>query len=758
MAAEEPLWITVQQKTFTKWVNSHLSDRGLAVQDLCTDLNDGIMLINLLEIISNKTFPSYNKKCRFINQRLENLNACLKFLRDEDIKLVAIGSEDIERGTKKLILGLIWTIILRYHIQKGKKDNAKNALLEWVRSKIPEYDIKNFDKSWSDGLAICALCNALRPDTVDMEGRSPADAYHNADDGIGAAAEKMDIPPVFDAESMVAAADELSCMTYISYFRSYEDKMLAALGEEARRAAEEKEARTADPLKCKVTGDGIKGGEVAIPATFRVTARNKKGEDIPVGGADVGADIVEPDGTPLTDIDVKDNGDGTYDVTYVPRVPGKHQVTAKIDGKPINHKPYTVPIAPARPDPAQSWADGPGVEGGVPAGAETPFTVHAVNAAGAPMTTGGHPFTCKVTDPRGKPIRALLKDNGDGTYAGTYTPEGPGDYTVEVICGGAPIKDSPFTVPITPDESKAHDATSWAEGPGIEPGHNTADDHTVTIHAVNPAGVPLDHGGDPFRVQVTGPDGAPVPSTLKDNGDGTYTANYEPTAAGPHTVDIALQDPLDPSAYKPIKDAPFTVDLAPGFDAAHSTCEGPGVDGPITDTDPAVFTVRAKDIEGNDVAAAGLPLKVTVTGPDGKELPADIKDNGDGTYDVEYNPTDRGEHKVEVSVDGKPVGKSPYTLEAEAGVDTDNSSIKFMFSMQLKTKSGGILRFFRRTNKVTVDVTNKEVDYKGEGEVQDLGEGMYKATYEVPGSGLYKVNVKLNGRRVKGSPFKQNIP
>ena len=757
--AEIPQWIVVQQKTFTNWVNSHLSDRGLAVQDLTKDLNDGIMLINLLEIISNKKFPAYNKKCRVINQRLENLNACLKFLRDEDIKLVAIGSEDIERGNQKLILGLIWTIILRYHIQKGKKENAKNALLEWVRSKIPEYDVRNFDKSWADGMAVCALCNALRPGTVDMEGRSPADAYHNADDGISAAAEKMDIPPVFDAEGMTSAVDELSCMTYISYFRSYEDKMLAAQGEEARRAAEELAARTADPLKCKVTGEGIKGGEVAIPATFRVTARNKKGEDIPVGGADVGADIAEPDGTPLADITVKDNGDGTYDVTYVPRVPGKHQVTAKIDGKPINHKPYVVPIAPARPDPAQSYATGPGVEGGAAAGAPADFTVHAVNAAGAPMTAGGHPFTCKVTDPRGRPVRALLKDNGDGTYAGSYTPAAPGEHTVEIICGGAPIKDSPFTVPITADAARAFDATSWAEGPGIEPGHTTADDHTITIHAVNPEGTPLDHGGDAFRVDVTGPDGTPLADvTVKDNGDGTYTAAYAPAAAGPHTVAIGLQNPLDPEKFDPIKDSPFAVDLAAGFDAAHSTCEGPGVDGPITDTDPATFTVRAKDISGNDIAAPGLPLVVDVAGPDGAKLDAKITDNGDGTYDVEYNPTERGEHKVAVSVDGKAVGKSPYTLVAEAGVDTDNSSIKFMFSMQLKTKTGGILRFFRRTNKVTVDVTNKEADYKGEGEVQDLGEGLYKATYEVPGSGVYKVNVKLNGRKVKGSPFKQNIP
>ena len=71
---------------------------------------------------------------------------------DEIARLIR---EQTVNPDQKLILGLIWTIILRYHIQKGKKENAKNALLEWVRSKIPEYDVRNFDKSWADGLALC---------------------------------------------------------------------------------------------------------------------------------------------------------------------------------------------------------------------------------------------------------------------------------------------------------------------------------------------------------------------------------------------------------------------------------------------------------------------------------------------------------------------------------------------------------------------------------------------------------------------------
>ncbi len=56
----------------------------------------------------------------------------------------------------KLILGLIWTIILRYQISTtgDASGSPKQQLLQWVQSKIPEYNVKDFVKSWSDGKAI----------------------------------------------------------------------------------------------------------------------------------------------------------------------------------------------------------------------------------------------------------------------------------------------------------------------------------------------------------------------------------------------------------------------------------------------------------------------------------------------------------------------------------------------------------------------------------------------------------------------------
>ena len=122
----------------------------MKVEDLEKDFADGILFLNLLEEISNKEVAKkYNKNPRIRAQKLENLSFCFKFLKDEKIKLVGMGPEDLCDGNLKLTLGLIWTLILRFQINRGDgTGSAKHALLEWVRSKIPEYNINNFESEY----------------------------------------------------------------------------------------------------------------------------------------------------------------------------------------------------------------------------------------------------------------------------------------------------------------------------------------------------------------------------------------------------------------------------------------------------------------------------------------------------------------------------------------------------------------------------------------------------------------------------------
>lgn len=45
-------WVEVQKKTFTNWTNDKLKETDRHVDDLNTDLQDGVSLITLLQVLA----------------------------------------------------------------------------------------------------------------------------------------------------------------------------------------------------------------------------------------------------------------------------------------------------------------------------------------------------------------------------------------------------------------------------------------------------------------------------------------------------------------------------------------------------------------------------------------------------------------------------------------------------------------------------------------------------------------------------------
>lgn len=92
----------------------------MEVDDLFVDLADGKKLLKLLEIISGEKLARPNNG-RMRVHKIENVNKSLAFLHTK-VRLESIGAEDIVDGNPRLILGLIWTIILRFQIQEIEID------------------------------------------------------------------------------------------------------------------------------------------------------------------------------------------------------------------------------------------------------------------------------------------------------------------------------------------------------------------------------------------------------------------------------------------------------------------------------------------------------------------------------------------------------------------------------------------------------------------------------------------------------------
>jgi len=223
--AEQQQWITVQQKTFTKWLNTKIEPRELAVVDLVKDLSDGVILIHLLECLSNESLGRYAAKPKLRVQRFENANLSLDFIKSRGIQMTNIGAEDVVDGNRKIILGLIWTLILRFTISDINEEGmtAKEGLLLWCQRKTAcydEVDVRNFTDSWNDGLAFCALLDIHRPDLIDYDALDKNDHRGNMQLAFDIAKAEIGIPDLLDVEDVcdVAKPDERSLMTYIAYW------------------------------------------------------------------------------------------------------------------------------------------------------------------------------------------------------------------------------------------------------------------------------------------------------------------------------------------------------------------------------------------------------------------------------------------------------------------------------------------------------------------------------------------------------------
>jgi len=607
--------------------------------------------------------------------------------------------------------------------------------------------LKNFTTDWQDGTVLFALTDSLKPGVItpyNMSGKS-GKPLNDAQKAMDTAEREYSIPQLLDAVDLVNNPDELSLMTYISYFRDF-------LSDDARRRREEAERRrkTAHPALCYAFGPGLEGAQTNQDATFTIQSVNCNGDNLPTGGCEFTVDV---DGPQSAKGNVRDNGDGTYTANYRVgkagnykigvRLAGQKGITQLPEGHPgwgqhIKDSPFNVGVQ--GPSAGHSYATGPGVEG-ARTKKPAPFRIHSIGSDGKPKKSGGDPFRAKVSGPQNIGNIPLV-DNGDGTYDGTYTVNAPGNYQVDIDLEGAPIKNSPYKLLI----EQANPGKSWAEGPGLEGGQQ-GKEGVFTIHAVDADGKPVREGGDPFVVKVRGPGGEVKPN-VKDNNDGTYTVKYTPDGYGKYDVDVGLHG-------SPIKDAPFHVNIKPSPDAGKSWAEGPGLE-EAWDNEPAYFTIHSVDKDGNPRKEGGDPFTVKIKGPNGDVKP-NVKDNNDGTYLVTYNPDVPGDHTINVDLDGKPIKNSPFRVKAKAGTDADNSGFGiFSFTLQARDKRGNNKTF--GGDKFDVKITgpsNSEVEVS----TMDNNDGTYTAIYALGGDSVkgktFNIRATLNGKKI--GEFKQNM-
>ncbi|XP_060030825.1 nesprin-2 isoform X4 [Erinaceus europaeus] len=257
-----------QKKAFTCWINSKLAKHTppSVVSDLFTDIKQGHILLDLLEVLSGQQLPR-DKGTNTFQCRI-NIEHALTFIQKRSIKLINIHVTDIIDGNPSIILGLIWTIILHFHIEKlaqtlscsynspsldsvsavdssptssppAKKCSktrarwqmsAKKALLSWAQEQCAtdeSVNVTDFKTSWRNGMAFLAIIHALRPDLIDMKSVKHRSNKDNLNEAFRIAERELKIPKLLEPEDVdVVNPDEKSIMTYVAQFLQYsKDKL-----------------------------------------------------------------------------------------------------------------------------------------------------------------------------------------------------------------------------------------------------------------------------------------------------------------------------------------------------------------------------------------------------------------------------------------------------------------------------------------------------------------------------------------------------
>ncbi|XP_019753211.1 filamin-C-like isoform X5 [Hippocampus comes] len=626
--AEDAPWKKIQQNTFTRWCNEHLKCVHKCMLDLQKDLADGLRLIALLEVLSQKNmYRKYHARPNFRQMKLENVSVALEFLERQHIRLVSIDSKAIVDGNLKLILGLIWTLILHYSIslpmwededdKDARKLTPKQRLLGWIQNKVPQMPITNFHRDWRDGKALGALVDNCAPGLCpDWETWDPGQPVENAREAMQQADDWLGVPQVIAPEEIVDPnVDEHSVMTYLSQFPKAKLKPGAPL-----------RAKTLHPKKAKAFGPGIeaRGNVVLKPAEFLV-------ETVEAGLGEILVYVEDLEGhTEEARVIPNNDKNRTYSVVYLPKVEGLHKVKVLFAGQDIDGSPFMVHVSKAMGDPTRVQARGPGLQNaGNMATKPTYFDIYTAGAG-----AGDVGVTIVDSNGRRDTVEVVLENKGDSIFRCTYVPVLEGPHTVYVTFAGQQVPRSPFPVFI----AKACNPNACrAFGRGLQPkGLRVKEVAEFKVDARS-------SGTGELRVAVKGPNGLENPVKVVEVDSSRYECNYYPIVTGSYIINITWGGHSIPRS-------PFQVYVSEEAGPQKVRAWGPGLETGMVGKS-ADFVVEAI---GTEVGTLGFSIE----GPSQAKIECD--DKGDGSCDVRYWPTEAGDYAVHVICDDEDVKDSPF--------------------------------------------------------------------------------------------------
>ncbi|KAK6619966.1 hypothetical protein RUM44_006366 [Polyplax serrata] len=274
--------------------------------------------------------------------------------------------------------------------------------------------------------------------------------------------------------------------------------------------------REVNPNLVRVFGPGLDPTQCRsqMPQSFTVDASK-------AGQANLAVKLTSDQGPLPQKPEITDNGDGTYNVNYIPPSEGSN-LTARItyDNKDIPNSPFQMRVLPLV-EPEKVKLSGPGVSSkGVPASVPTEFTIDTSNA-------GFGDLELQVVGPDGYLRKAQIAEKEDGIFNVAYTPDDCGKYKINLKYGGKELSTSPLNVQAYATGNADKCIVTEGLNRNLVPGQ----ENCIKVNAKN-AG----YGAVTCRIRSTS--GNELDTEVVNNGDGTHTIYYTVHDEGEYTMNL----------------------------------------------------------------------------------------------------------------------------------------------------------------------------------------------------------------------------
>lgn len=459
--------------------------------------------------------------------------------------------------------------------------------------------------------------------------------------------------------------------------------------------------------KCKISEE-TKLDKVTIGEEYSMTVDAKQAGKGAITCTVNNASGKEPD----VDVQVEDNGDGTYTIFYRIKEQGEHQVNIKFGGQPVPGGSYTI-RAVTEQIRQKTVVERRFRSAPPPQGKFRPVQLFDIPL----QQTAGGQLSAEVKMPSGRVDKPVIIDNQNGTVSIQYEPREEGQHELHIKFNQEHIQGSPFRFHV--DTIQSGYVTAY--GPGLT--------HGVAGEPSNFSISTKDAGAGGLNVAVEGPSKAEI--SVHDNKDGTVAVSYLPAAPGEYKISVKFAD-------KPIKGSPFTAKITGEGRKRNQISVG--------HSSEVSLKVQEKDVKN---------LNASIVAPSGLEEPCFLKKLPNGHLGISFTPRETGEHLINVKRVGTHITGSPFKINVLPQEIGDASKVK----VTGKALSEGATQV---RNEFSIDT--REAGYGGlslsvEGpskadiQCKDNEDGTLKVSYMPTEPGYYIVNLKFADHHVKGSPF-----